>query len=606
MANRCCACQNDPVNPCRTTITSADLAELVYIQGLDENLCKKFQEVVDIVGFEDCLGNPITPGSQIVTCADFPARLCAAIATWAAGAVAVPGVTQLLGDDCLTHVLPVAETACEQIAEFPAGAAVTLGVTPLVGVDCQTHVVPETPITVVDTITVDLTVGGAFSHTLSADVNISDIVGNCLVIQADGLYVPCPDAPVPPVDVNIIGVDGDCVELNVVEGPAGTFTLTPEVIISPNADNAISCVGNGLFVNEIELIAGDGDCVDVQVVDLGNGDWEIVADAVISPDFGNALECRENGLYANQVGLVAADSDCIALVLVGDTLTAEPVISPAPGNALECTATGLFVAEGADVNVVALDTTSVNMTVTEAPANTFTVSADVIISPNPGNTLINDGDGLYVSEGAGITVSDTNCINLTLAAGNLSADPILASIYPGYAVAGSNSLECTATGLTAPPDITTLYVVDTDSPPDGTINNDSVPVLVSTVTASITNTNLYRSMKVILDFIAPQLTIVTAAPSAGTFVQMSSDFSGVFPEGPVTNPVYDLSITGLTPPGTAQDMGGGTLAFSDTLMTLLPGEAMTCTLEFSLINSGSQPEDYQLGNSGIRLFGVSM
>lgn len=599
----CCTCGSTPVpDSCRVSITSADIAELLYIQGLDENLCKKWQEVAEIVGFVDCLGAPILPGAQIVTCAQFPARLCAAIATWAEGAVAVPGVTQLLGDDCLTHTLPVAETACAQIAAFPDGAAVVLGVTELVGVDCQTHVVPETPIVVIDSLTVDLTSSGAFGHTLQADVNISEVVGNCLVVQPDGLYVPCPDAP---TDVTVVGSDTDCIEVTVVEAPAGTFTVSAEVVISPNADNAISCVGNGLFVNEVEIVAGDGDCVTIQVTDNGNGDWEIVADAVISPDFGNALECRENGLYANQVGLVAADSDCIALVLVGDTLTAEPIIDPAPGNALECTATGLFVGAGAGAVVVADDTDTVDMTVVEAPAGTFTVSADVIISPNPGNIIINDGDGIYASPGAGLSFADTDCINLTLAAGVVTAEPILASTYPGYAVAGSNSLDCTATGLTAPPDITTLYVVDTDSPPDGTINNDSVPVLVSTVTASITNTNLYRSMKVILDFIAPQLTIITAAPSAGTFVQMSSDFNGTFPEGPVTNPVYDLSITGLTPPGTAQDMGGGTLAFSDTLMTLLPGESMTCTLEFSLINSGSQPEDYQLGNSGIRLFGVS-
>lgn len=600
----CCTCGSTPVpDSCRVSITSADIAELLYIQGLDENLCTKWQEVVDIVGFVDCLGAPILPGAQIVTCAQFPARLCAAIATWAAGAVAVPGVTQLLGDDCLTHVLPIAETACAQIQAFPSGPAITLGVTEVVTENCQLAVVPETPIVVVDTLTVDLTSSGAFGHTLQADVNISEVVGNCLVVQPDGLYVPCPDAP---VDFTVVGSESDCIDVTVIEAPAGTFTVGAEIVLSPNADNALSCVGNGLFVNEVTLIAGDGDCVDVQVTDLGNGDWEIVADATISPDFGNALECRENGLYANQVGLVASDSDCIALVLVGDTLTAEPIISPAPGNSLTCTAAGLFVPEGANVNVVALDTATVDMTVTEAPAGTFTVSADVEISSAPGNTIIINGDGIYSSPGAGIVPVDTNCINLTLAGANLSADPILASIYPGYPVAGSNSLECTATGLTAPPDILTLYAVDTDSPPDGTIADDGVPVVVSTVTASITNTSLYRNMLVIVDFTSPQLALSTPATSPGTFVVLSTDLNATFPEGPIAQAVYDISITGVSLPGTAVITGGAPLIFSPALSTIAPGETITITLTISITNNGDQPEDYGLGNTGVRLVGISI
>lgn len=633
----CCSCGSTPIpDNCRVSITGADIAELLYIQGLDENLCKKWQEVADIVGFVDCLGNPIVPGAAIVTCADFPARLCAAIATWAAGAVAVPGVTQLLGDDCLTHTLP---TFCDQLTALPSGPAITLGVTEVLTENCQLATVPETPITVVDTISVDLTVGGPFNHTLQADVNISEIANNCLVLQADGLYVACPEDPVnvceeiqdfpvgapgvPGVtqfvgsdcelhtlpaataDTIITAIDSDCIDLTILEVTPNNFTIEAEVIISPNADNALSCVGNGLFVNEVELTAGDGDCVTIQVTDNGNGDWEIVADAVISPDFGNALECRENGLYANQVGLIADDSNCIALVLVGDTLTAEPIISPDAGNALECTANGLFVAAGAGATVIGADTTTVDTTVVEAPAGTFTVSSEVIISPNAGNTLIDDGDGLYVSTGSGIAVADTACIDMTLAAGVISAVPILASEYPGYPIAGSNSIECTVNGLAGIPDITTLYESDVDSPADGSIAI-ATTTLVSSVSATITNTNPYRQMKVMVDFNSPQLSIITAVPSAGTNLHLITDFAAIFPSGVVGGNVHDVAFVGAHAPGNAMVTGSGVLAFSDALLTLDPGESITMTINVSLQNEGDQTEDYNLGNTGVRLFGTTM
>lgn len=62
-----------------------------------------------------------------------------------------------------------------------------------------TNLEVETPITVIDTDSVDLTVSGAHDHTLQADVNVSGAPGNSLQILGDGLFVPeaeidCPDA----------------------------------------------------------------------------------------------------------------------------------------------------------------------------------------------------------------------------------------------------------------------------------------------------------------------------------------------------------------------------------------------------------------------------
>lgn len=46
----------------------------------------------------------------------------------------------------------------------------------------------NTPITPIDTTSVNLTVSGVLNHTLQADVNISATTGNTLVILGDGLY----------------------------------------------------------------------------------------------------------------------------------------------------------------------------------------------------------------------------------------------------------------------------------------------------------------------------------------------------------------------------------------------------------------------------------
>jgi hypothetical protein len=50
-------------------------------------------------------------------------------------------------------------------------------------------------------------------------------------------------------------------------------------------------------------------------------------------------------------------------------------------------------------NVVAADTPSIDTTVVEAPPNTFTISADAIISPDAGNSLSIHANGLYANRG---------------------------------------------------------------------------------------------------------------------------------------------------------------------------------------------------------------
>lgn len=480
MASRCCACSQGPQpDNCLTPpLNSAMIGELEWFYGLDENLCWKFMQLADLLGFVDCAGNPITPDTPLVTCAGFPTRLCQALAAVADGAVVVPGVTELIGADCLTHTIP---TLCAQIQGLASGPAITLGVTEVVTENCQLAVVPETPITVVDTLTVDLTASGSFNHTIQADVKISNVVDNCLVVQVDGLYVACPDDPVDvcetiqdfPVgapgipgttqfvgadcllhalpdataDTNITAIDGDCIDLTVTEVTPNNFTIEADVIVSPNAGNALSCVGNGLFVQDVEITAGEASCVDITVTGCC-GDWEISGDVVISPDSGNILECRDNGLYAQNVGFNVDDTDCIGLILAGDTLTAVPILAPGP-NALSCTEDGLLVTPGADFDLCEAinDLATGNM----AGPGTLLVGSDCLLHAAPV-----------------VVPVDTPSINQTVTyvtnvGYQISSVVTLDTTHPGYPAA-CNGLVSDAGGLSAPPDITGAFESDEDQP----------------------------------------------------------------------------------------------------------------------------------------------
>lgn len=86
-----------------------------------------------------------------------------------------------------------------------------------------------------------------------------------------------------------------------------------------------------------------------------------------------------------------------------------------------------------------LDTSSVNLTLAAG-----VLSAAVIISPDAGNELTQNPNGLFVPPADTITVSDTDTVDLTYVAGNLSADVI---VDPDV----TNELVANPTGLFVPP-----------------------------------------------------------------------------------------------------------------------------------------------------------
>jgi len=92
---------------------------------------------------------------------------------------------------------------------------------------------------------------------------------------------------------NCAVVGGNCVQ--VVGDGRPTSPYTVNVVVSADADNAISCEPNGLF-GQNGVVTADTDCIDLS--GTGKIGDPITADVVISPDSGNRLECRANGLYA--------------------------------------------------------------------------------------------------------------------------------------------------------------------------------------------------------------------------------------------------------------------------------------------------------------------
>lgn len=115
------------------------------------------------------------------------------------------------------------------------------GVTLLAGADCNRYTLPSsTNLTVTDSLSVDHTLVG---NNLSSTVIISGVPGNLLEQRVDGLAVL---STAPAITIN--GQDTNCFDMNVVQAPAGNFTISGSPIISPDAGNQLECRANGAYV----------------------------------------------------------------------------------------------------------------------------------------------------------------------------------------------------------------------------------------------------------------------------------------------------------------------------------------------------------------------
>lgn len=103
----------------------------------------------------------------------------------------------------------------------------------------------ETPITVVDTPSVNITASGAGNHTIQADVNISASANNLAVINPDGLFV---------AQTPLVATDSATIDFT-TSGVAG-HGLTGSVKISALPENVATAVADGIFVPSFCLQLG--------------------------------------------------------------------------------------------------------------------------------------------------------------------------------------------------------------------------------------------------------------------------------------------------------------------------------------------------------------
>lgn len=562
-------------NKCRPTLESTSIGALVWLQGLDANLCEKFQRLSDVLGLRDCAGNLISINTPLVTCADFRNQLCNALTQLASGGVA-NSQTLLVGADCKTYTLPAttpgietpntavdtttinmsatgtlgriisgdvnisddagnlleirndglyanfiptpSPTACQQIQAFGSGGDAVAGVT-LVGADCLKYTYnPPTPpgftvtdtasvgltltgtnlqaiiridpdfigrvtpngleltcadvlacapaVTVIDTSTLDLGITG---QQIQGAVRVSTVPGNNIEVKPDGLYVSVCAAlddgpvatPATPGVTELVGAD--CNRYTLPTGTNLTVTdtttvnhtlvgnnLQSSVIISPST--LISAGPFGLQVL----------CEDVQdcVFTITNNFWSY-------NDLGNSVVFNPSADSGNQLGLgsdgrpyvppateqiTVTDTSCINLTITGGNISAVPIISPQAGNILSCENDGLYAAATVDIGITGQDTNCIDIGVTEATPNNFVITAVPVISSDLGNSLECRVTGLYAPLSGSTPLSvvgvDTDCIDITVVEAPLgtftvSVDPIISAVP-------DNQIQCTVGGLYVP------------------------------------------------------------------------------------------------------------------------------------------------------------
>lgn len=113
--------------------------------------------------------------------------------------------------------------------------------------------VPDTPLTVIDTSSINFTASGTDDHTLTGSVKISATSGNQISISSDGLYVPQVSVP---SQTPLTVVDTSTIDFST--SGTNSHTLTGSVIIpgliSSDASNQVTTGTDGkLFVPEVIL-----------------------------------------------------------------------------------------------------------------------------------------------------------------------------------------------------------------------------------------------------------------------------------------------------------------------------------------------------------------
>lgn len=149
----------------------------------------------------------------------------------------------------------------------------------------------ETPITGVDSTTVDISIGGgAAQHAIKADVIVSAAADNLLSVTPSGLYATFTETPITPIDSNTVDIS--------IGGGATQHAIKADVIVSPATDNQLVAAPSGLYVPLVPIVGVDSNTVDISI---GGGVTQhaIKADVIVSAATDNFLVAAPSGLYAH-------------------------------------------------------------------------------------------------------------------------------------------------------------------------------------------------------------------------------------------------------------------------------------------------------------------
>ena len=289
-------------------------------------------------------------------------------------------------EDCGCVQAGAAQITCADLqALFIPGEALRFYGVDSVG-QCVTSPVPtfsETPITIIDSQTIDLTSSGPMGHTLTAVVKVSGDPGNTIEIRAGGLYVEArPQTPFVANDSSTIDFTNS--------GPDG-HTLTGVVRVSADAGNTVVVRPDGLYVPPpASIVETPLTVLDTTTVDLtstGPNGHQISAVVKVSTAANNRLGINPDGLYVPPVSC----SDISAVFVPG--VVAVAYGRDAGGN---CVYGPISSGPGPTVETPLTANDSSTVDFTTSGTQNHTITATVRVDPAPGNQIIVTPEGLRV------------------------------------------------------------------------------------------------------------------------------------------------------------------------------------------------------------------
>ena len=238
----------------------------------------------------------------------------------------------------------------------------------------------ETPLTVIDSSTIDFSNTGTMGHVVTGSVRVSNDSGNSVQIRADGLYVPFNS------ETPFIANDSPTIDFT-TSGQLG-HVLTGVVRISGDVGNLISVRGDGLFVTAPSVAAQTPltvvDSPTVELSSSGEAGHTVTAAVKVSAGAGNKIIINQDGLYVPPLS-------CADLSGVFTQGTPYWVFGRTEGG--NCVFGPLPQGSGPQTPLVAVDSSTIDFSTSGTDNHTLT--GVVRVSGAGGNRIVINPDGLF-------------------------------------------------------------------------------------------------------------------------------------------------------------------------------------------------------------------